>query len=226
MRKPLVLLALLVTAVAFASPASASAPPAKVAGTCPQFRVLHNDSISGVSFPAGPYDVVTSLMTCKQSTTYFQQFLAAGRVPSGWTVKLLSQGRRRFTKVGTKVDFQATPASPATETAPLLGATNTYVCPGTFRVLHNDRIGAMALPAGEYRIELLSSAAMTCKTASNDFAYFLNNDWSGRLPSPWYTNNATKTFYRGSNDVGFRVTRVGRNAPLLGAGRGSAGYAG
>ncbi|MFM9126351.1 MAG: hypothetical protein ACKOTA_02055 [Solirubrobacterales bacterium] len=217
MRKPLILLALLSVAAIAASPASASAAPAKAAGTCPQFRVLHNDTISGVSFPAGPYDVVTSLMTCQQSTTYFQQFLAAGRVPSGWTVKLLSQGRRRFTKLGTKVDFQATPAAPATETSPLLGASGTYACPGTFRVLHNDRIGKMSLPAGEYQIALLSSNGMTCKTASNDFAYFLNNDWSGRLPSPWYTNDATKTFYRGSNDVGFRVTRVGGNARLLGS---------
>lgn len=217
MRKPLLLLAVLSVAALAASPASASAPAAKAAGTCPQFRVLHNDTISGVSFPAGPYNVVVSLMTCQQSTTYFQQFLAAGRVPSGWTVKLLSQGRRRFTKLGTKVDFQATPATPATETAPLLGATGTYVCPGTFRVLHNDRIGRMSLRAGEYQIELLSSSAMTCKSASNDFAYFLNNDWSGRLPSPWYTNNATKTFYRGAPDVGFRVTRVGGNARLLGS---------
>ena len=228
MRKPFILLALLAVGALAASPASASAPSAKAAGKCPQFRVLHNDTISGVKFPAGPYNMVVSLMTCQQSTTYFQQFLAAGRVPSGWKVAIIpGTQNRRFTKLGTKVDFQATPATPATETSPELGASGTYVCPGTFHVLHNDRIGKMSLPAGRYQISLLSQTAMSCKSASNDFAYFLNNDWSGKLPTPWYTNNSTKTFYRGAADVGFRVTRVGGNAKLLGSsGSGNAGYAG
>jgi hypothetical protein len=188
--------------------AMAQAPDAGAAGACPQFRVLHNDTISGVKFPAGPYNMVTSQLSCSQSTRYFQQWLASGRVASGWTVKLLSQGRRRFTKLGTKVDFQATPATEPTPTPSPSGHT----CPGPFRVLNNDRIGAMSLPKGTYQIRLLNTdvalTGLDCKTASNDFAYFLNNDWSGRLPSPWYTNNSTKTFYRGTNAVGFSVKRV------------------
>lgn len=188
--------------------AMAQAPGAGAAGSCPQFRVLHNDKISGVSFPAGPYNMVTSQLSCSQSTRYFQQWLASGRVASGWTVKLLSQGRRRFTKLGTKVDFQATPATEPTPTPSPSGHT----CPGTFRVLNNDRIGAMSLPRGNYTISLLNTdtavTGLTCQVASNDFAYFLNNDWSGKLPSPWYTNNSTRTFYRGTNAVGFRVKKV------------------
>ena len=186
----------------------AQAPDAGAAGTCPQFRVMHNDTISGVKFPAGPYNMVTSQLSCPQSTKYFQQWLASGRVAKGWTVKLLSGERRRFTKVGTKVDFQATPASEPTPTP----SPNGHTCPGTFRVMNNDRIGAMSLPRGNYQIRLLNTdvalTGLNCQTASNDFAYFLNNDWSGKLPSPWYTNNSTRTFYRGTNAVGFSVKKV------------------
>ncbi len=210
MRKSLLFLtSLAVTALVAAPVASAEAPSAGAAGTCPQFRVLHNDTISGVKFPAGPYNMVTSQLACSQSTKYFQQWLASGRVASGWTVKLLSQGRRRFTKLGTKVDFQATPATEPTPTPSPSGHT----CPGYFHVLNNDRIGSMSLPAGRYQISLLNTdialTGLNCPTASNDFAYFLNNDWSGKLPSPWYANSSTKTFYRGSNSVGFRVKRIG-----------------
>jgi hypothetical protein len=186
----------------------AQAPGANAAGKCPQFRVMHNDTISGVKFPAGPYDMVTSQLSCSQSTKYFQQWLASGRVAKGWKVKLLSGERRRFTKLGTKVDFQATPASEPTPTPSPSGHT----CPGTFRVLNNDRIGGMKLPRGNYQIRLLNTdvalTGLNCQIASNDFAYFLNNDWSGRLPSPWYTNNSTRTFYRGTNAVGFSVKKV------------------
>ena len=45
---------------------------------------MHNDKISGVSFPAGPYNMVNSGMSCAQTTKYFQQFLEAGKVAKGW----------------------------------------------------------------------------------------------------------------------------------------------
>ena len=202
------LTAFALTGLLAAPTAMAESPDAGAAGKCPQFRVLHNDSISGVKFPAGPYNMVTSQLSCSQSTRYFQQWLASGRVAKGWTVKLLSGERRRFTKVGTKVDFQATPASEPTPTP----SPNGHTCPGTFRVLNNDRIGGMSLPRGNYTISLLNTdvgvTGLTCQVASNDFAYFLNNDWSGRLPSPWYANNSKKTFYRGTNAVGFSVKKV------------------
>jgi len=202
------LTAFALTGLLAAPAAMAESPDADAAGKCPQFRVLHNDSISGVKFPAGPYNMVTSQLSCSQSTKYFQQWLASGRVAKGWTVKLLSGERRRFTKVGTKVDFQATPAAEPTPTP----SPNGHTCPGTFRVLNNDRIGGMSLPRGNYTISLLNTdvgvTGLTCQVASNDFAYFLNNDWSGRLPSPWYANNSKRTFYRGTNAVGFSVKKV------------------
>ena len=187
--------------------ALAAGPSAHAAGVCPQFRVMHNDKIGKISFPAGPYNMVTSLLSCTESTKLFQNFLdrPSGKLPKPWKLSLLSGGRRRFTKVGTKVDFQATPASepaPPTPGKPVL-------CAGTFRVLHNDQVGKMKLPAGRYSITVLNSSTMTCPTASYDFKYFLDTDYSGNLPSPWTTNVATKTFYRGSKDVGFSGKRVG-----------------
>jgi hypothetical protein len=79
-------------------------------------------------------------------------------------------------------------------------------CPGSFQVLHNDRIGAMQLPAGPYTITVLDSATMGCTEASHLFTQFLE-DWDGRLPRPWVADNATRTFRAGrGSSVGFRVT--------------------
>jgi hypothetical protein len=85
-------------------------------------------------------------------------------------------------------------------------------CPGTFQVLHNDRIGAMQLPAGPYTVTVLDSATMGCTEASQLFSQFLE-DWDGRLPRPWVANNTTRTFTAGrTSTVGFRIT-PGEPAP-------------
>lgn len=210
MNKTRSLLTLSFALVAIAAlPVAAQAATAGAAGACGQFRVMHNDKISGVSFPAGPYNMVNSGMSCSQTTKYFQQFLEADRVPSGWTVKLLSGQRRRFTKLHTNptVDFQATPVSDPAPTPTPSGLT----CAGTFRVLHNDQIGAMKLPAGSYTIKLAShdTPGLNCKVASNEFAYFLDNDWNGVLPRPWKMNVGAKSFYMNTPSDGFSVKRVG-----------------
>ena len=211
MNKSRSLLTLSLSVVAIAAlPVAAQASTASASGACGQFRVMHNDKISGVSFPAGPYNMVNSGMSCSQTTKYFQQFLEAGKVSKGWQVKTLSGNRKRFTKLGTNptVDFQATPASDPTPTPTPGGLT----CPGTFRVLHNDQIGAMKLPAGSYTIKLAShdTPGLNCKVASNTFAYFLNNDWAGNLPHPWKMNVGAKSFYMNNTPSdGFSVKRVG-----------------
>ena len=152
--------------------------------------------------------MVNSGMSCSQTTKYFQQFLEAGKVAKGWQVKNLSGNRKRFTRLGTNptVDFQATPVSDPTPTPTPGGLT----CPGTFRVLHNDQIGAMKLPAGSYTIKLAShdTPGLNCKVASNTFAYFLNNDWAGDLPHPWKMNVGAKSFYMNTPSDGFSVKRV------------------
>jgi hypothetical protein len=183
-------------------------PAAAHAGSCGDFRVMHNDRINSVSFPAGPYQTVNSGMSCAATTKFMQQSLDRGSVAKGWTVKLLSNHRRRFTKLKTMptVDFQVTPIA---EPTPSPSSLN---CAGKFRVLHFDRIGAISLRAGEYQITLNSSDTpeLNCSSASRDFAYFLDHDWDGSLPRPWKMNTSQKSFYL-NNDTrdGFYVTRTG-----------------
>ena len=79
-------------------------------------------------------------------------------------------------------------------------------CPGTFDVLHNDRIGSMQLPKGPYVVTVLDTATMGCTEASRLFSEFLE-DYDGRLPRPWVATNSTRTFQAGrGSSVGFRVT--------------------
>ncbi len=85
-------------------------PAAAHAGACPDFRLAQKDRINSVFFPAGPYMVVNSGISCAKITKYLQQFLDEGSVAKGWSVKLLDGRRRRFTKLKTNptVDFQVT----------------------------------------------------------------------------------------------------------------------
>jgi hypothetical protein len=79
-------------------------------------------------------------------------------------------------------------------------------CPGTFEVLHNDRIGSMQLPAGSYVITVLDTETMGCTEAAHLFSQFLE-DWNGKLPRPWVATVSTRTFTAGrGSTVGFRVT--------------------
>jgi hypothetical protein len=78
-------------------------------------------------------------------------------------------------------------------------------CPGTFRVLHDDHIGRLALPAGSYRITILASGRPSCSQASALFTRFLE-DFDGNLPKPWRINVADSTFVK-SPGVGFHVAR-------------------
>lgn len=82
-------------------------------------------------------------------------------------------------------------------------------CP-SFKVLHDDRIGAAVLPAGSYRIETAPAADLTCAAASKLFARFLE-DYDGRLPAPWRVvaqGSGKATFDRGAQ-AGFSVSRSG-----------------
>ncbi|MDX6624906.1 MAG: hypothetical protein QOE75_2838 [Solirubrobacterales bacterium] len=80
-------------------------------------------------------------------------------------------------------------------------------CP-SFKVLHDDRIGAAVLPAGSYTIT--TSATISCTQGSAFFARFLQ-DWDGVLPAPWRVvaqGSGKATFNRGGA-FGFSVARQG-----------------
>jgi hypothetical protein len=91
-------------------------------------------------------------------------------------------------------------------------------CPGTFEVLHNDQVGSLQLPAGNYTITVLDDATLSCARASDLFRQFLE-DYDGRLQRPWRVNPSSATFRRGrGSTTGFRVTPT--NTPSGGGGGG------
>jgi hypothetical protein len=81
--------------------------------------------------------------------------------------------------------FSATFAALAVAAIALLslggGPAAAATCP-SFRVLHDDRIGAASFPAGSY--EVTTKPGFSCSEASKLFARFLQ-DWDGNLPKPW-----------------------------------------
>lgn len=76
-------------------------------------------------------------------------------------------------------------------------------CPGTFHVLHTDRVGALELAAGMHDIAVAGD--VTCAQAPRLLAGFLQ-DWDGRLASPWKVVAADGEFLRGTTGDGIRVT--------------------
>jgi hypothetical protein len=69
-----------------------------------------------------------------------------------------------------------------------------------FRVLHDDHIGRLELPAGNYTVTLFGG--MTATQAEQRFTRFLD-DYDGKLPAPWTLDASTATFSAGS--AGFAI---------------------
>ncbi|MBN8866341.1 MAG: hypothetical protein J0H98_02190 [Solirubrobacterales bacterium] len=190
---------------------TAKAAPA----SCPKFRVVHNDKIGNVSFPAGYYDVTllnSSRLTCAQSTKLFQEFLQDwdGKLRSPWV--LTQSGNKRTFSAGRGSDkgFTATPSNGGGGGGG--GGSTGASCPGYFTVVRSDSIGSFYVPAGRYRISLLSSR-LSCSKATNLFQEFLL-DFDGKLPKPWRLSKASATFYKSTNPtVGFNINKAYDPAP-------------
>ncbi len=56
-------------------------------------------------------------------------------------------------------------------------------CAASFRVVHDDHVGTLQLPAGAYRV---ATTKLSCAQASALFSEFLD-DFDGVLPAPWRT---------------------------------------
>jgi hypothetical protein len=82
-------------------------------------------------------------------------------------------------------------------------ASAATTCPATFDVLHDDHIGSMSLPAGQYAVRVTS---LSCAGASKLFAQFLS-DYDGILPFPWIANASSRSFTRGNGPTSFSVRR-------------------
>src|SRR5262249_49421469 len=84
------------------------------------------------------------------------------------------------------------------------------VCPGTFTVEHNDRIGRLSLRAGRYQVTV--KGGLSGATATSQLAFFLFQDFAGTLPRPWKLNLAAKRFSKGKSSFSVKfVSRSGKS---------------
>jgi hypothetical protein len=123
----------------------------------------------------------------------------------GWSAMM---GRRLLRAALVAAILLAATATRATAVTREDGITS---CPGSFHVLHDNRVGSIELPAGAYAFR---AAGLDCPTAASLFAQFLTKV-SGILPVPWTvtsTGPGQATFH-GPDLTGFSVSRTG---PLVG----------
>ena len=175
--------------------------------SCPgYFTVVHNDSIGSFKVPRGRYRITLvgpRKINCATAVRRFQEFLYDfdGVLPKPW---YLHRNTATFTRGRTaKVGFNINKAyGPSPNPNKNKKATR---CPGTFRVLHNDRIGKLKLPKGPYYIK--SGNGLSCASASNYFRQFLNRP-DGKLPRPWRLNVGKARFQQGKGGPYFRVQQA------------------
>jgi hypothetical protein len=182
-RRLLLLAALLAAVVGFA----AATGSAQAATRCPgTFTVLHNDRVGTMAVPRGPYAVRTIRVSCASASSLIGRFLDDfdGVLPGGWTTASRGIGFVNGS-TGESISLRA-PRRPSG------GGGGT--CRGTFAVEHDDRIGALSLPAGPYAVR---THRMSCASASSQFAFFLFHDEAGRLPRGWRLNVAAQRFTHG-----------------------------
>jgi hypothetical protein len=173
--------------------------------TCPSFHVLHDDRIGTLKLPAGYYDLTARGMTCDAASERFTAFLEdwQGKLPRPWRANPDGVGRASFTGGGDSFAVERIGASPSGHSAGG-GSTRGLTCPAPFRLIGNDRIGALELPAGFYRIVRLSSHSVSCAQASSLFTEFLQ-DFDGELQDGWVLVPDEAGFIKGSFYEGFRV---------------------
>jgi hypothetical protein len=208
-RSMLLALALAVGATGLtSSAASAQTAPTQCAAS---FHVLHNDRIGSLQLPEGHYLLKTSNLTCATASALFAEFLQDynGVLPKRWRYSATAVGEGTFTR-GSR-SFTAARSAETTPPAPGPnsqggGSHGNLACPGTFRVLHNDRIGRLTLPKGQYRVTLLGGN-LSCNAADSLFARFLNRP-SGNLGGGWNVLPGTGEFVRSSSHDGFRVKQL------------------
>jgi hypothetical protein len=192
-----------------------AATPSATSGDCPLFTVLHDDKIGALSLPAGVYSVTISTrstLSCATASDLFSQFLQDfdGRLSGGWVVGVATSG---FSRTAPKQAFTvkrvgASAPSGAATVQPDLAT----VCPAVFQLSHDDHVGALAIPAGKYIIDLVAADRMSCDEAASSLASFLQ-DYDGTLPRPWFVDTETATFLKGTVNNGFELEPLVGPAP-------------
>lgn len=168
--------------------------------TCPgTFQVLGDDRIGSLALRRGAYKITllsTTGLTCTQAAQRFAQFLDSepGVLPAPWKLDAATATFSTSSTNGFRVERVG---SGGGGRHPANGLTR---CPASFRVLHNDRIGALRLPKGSYAINVFGG--LTCPQAAGLLRQFLARP-AGNLPADWVEVPQTGTFLRAGQ--GFQV---------------------
>jgi hypothetical protein len=181
-----------------------------------KYHVVNPDHIGKLRLPAGIYQIQTNsgtnFLSCSRAAYLFTGFLDDfdGVLPRPWKMEVAGPGNALF-KRGRGQSFSAVfigAATPAVPVSPTTGGGThgTATCPGTFQVIHNDRVGALNLPRGRYTITTLGGR-LSCKASSRLFSRFLQ-DTDGKLSGGWVVLAASGEFVRGTSSYGFRVKPV------------------
>jgi hypothetical protein len=192
-------------ALAASAPAQAQAPDPCSA----TFHVLHDDTIGELELPEGQYQLAVDGLSCARASFLFAQFLRDynGVVPRPWRYSVEGVGRGTFDGRGSfTVTRTADTGSGGAQPGPARaggGSHGDLACPGTFEVLHDDRIGRLRIPAGDYSITRLG-ANITCGRAVRLLRRFLQRP-SGRLGRGWVLLPQSAEFVKFSSNHGFRI---------------------
>jgi hypothetical protein len=177
---------------------------------CPAtFHVLHDDTIGELELPEGQYRLTVDGISCARASHLFTQFLSDynGVLPRPWRYSVDGVGRGTFTGLDEftveRTGDTGSPGAGAGSASQGGGSHGDLQCPGTFDVLHDDRVGRLRIPRGDYTVTLLGGN-LTCATAERLFARFLRRP-RGRLPGRWMVLPQSAEFMKFSSHHGFRI---------------------
>jgi hypothetical protein len=206
LRLPLALVAIGAAAVMLLAGASSAQAKQQV---CPNtFTVLHNDQIGDLKLPAGPYTITVfkpNALGCGKASKLFTKFLQDwdGKLPKPWSYEVVKKGNGNFIKNDRGVGFNVKRKSGGGGGG---GGKSSLRCNGYFSVLHNDRIGKLRLPAGQYQVTRLTNNSQSCDRITNRlFPKFLQR---GDVPKGWAIKRQSASFVKKRTGRGFRVKLI------------------
>ena len=178
-------------------------------GICPAvFQTTHADHIGSLQIPVGKYIITLTgvgRMSCDQAASNLAKFLQDydGDLPSPWFV---DDETATFLNGTINDGFTLEPlvGSPPGKLTFKLPGDGTP-CSGVFTVQHDDVIGKLPTPKGDYLFVPLANSGLSCQRVVDLLREFLAIP-NASLPSPWVVDTETGTLRKGKRSkVGFRI---------------------
>jgi hypothetical protein len=144
-------------------------------------------------------------MTCDQAASNLAKFLQDydGSLPKPWFV---DDETATFLNGTINDGFTLEPlVGPAPGKLTLKLPGDGTPCPGVFTVQHDDVIGKLDVPKGDYLFVPLANSGLRCQRVVDLIREFLAVP-DASVPSPWVVDAKTGTLRKGKRSkVGFRI---------------------